>query len=287
MCNAEEDSIYSYSIVFPMTIGHRTIPALLDTGSSVSLIEKKMCTEKLKKCEKITMRTAGHGQGLVANFYVKQVFVIKSKAYEHCFLVVEETGLPHVKVIVGLDLFVKLKLNIYVDEALSVVLDGNKIPVIANAQPIMVNIVGIEYTKSYVYTKDEVIIPTQTAVRIEALLDNVDNEDYLSDRENTNNLVFITFHEKFQDLEVLAPVKGKTIELWMSDVSPVAIKIPNGSSITTAEFVSEYELTNPTCCAITNLCTPTDIDECDELPINHHNVWGSCSVRLFNSCIKL
>ena len=63
--------------------------ALVDTGSTVSLIEDVATGNVVKINNNITLKTAGKGDGLFSSSKVKQQFVIGNKIFEHEFLVVK------------------------------------------------------------------------------------------------------------------------------------------------------------------------------------------------------
>ena len=109
-------------------IGGQSYQALIDTGSTVSLIESSLVTGNLRRSDNIILRTAGNSQGLISTFKVNQDFEINSKKYQHEFLVVESLNLPLISIILGFDLISRFKFVIKVKDCTEVFLDGQLIP---------------------------------------------------------------------------------------------------------------------------------------------------------------
>ena len=115
-----------------MVINEQPVKALIDTGSTVSIIERNNVTGILKDTNNhVTMTTAGSGS---LNSYSKahQEFLLANKSYEHTFHVVESLGLQEVPIIIGFDLIAKLQISIIAGRPPRVYVDQAEIPVLTN-----------------------------------------------------------------------------------------------------------------------------------------------------------
>ena len=93
------------------------LEALIDTGSTVCLIEEDIVTGNVVKINNhITLKTAGKGDGLFSSSKVKQQFVIGNKIVEHEFLVVKSLHLSPISLILGYDLISRFKFVIKAQE---------------------------------------------------------------------------------------------------------------------------------------------------------------------------
>ena len=128
-----------------MHINDQPVKTLIDTGSTVSLIERKIVTGILHSTNKcVTMSTAGFGS-LHSYSEAHQEFSLVNKSYEHKFHVVKSLGFQGVPIIMGFDSISKLKLNIYAGEPPRVYVDQVEIPVITNhVHSYQINIIHIE-----------------------------------------------------------------------------------------------------------------------------------------------
>ena len=108
---------YVFSLRICVEIDGNKLMALVDTGSTVSLIEESVVTGNPVINDNITLKTAGKGEGLFSCYKVNQGFEINNKSYKHDFLVVKSLNLPPISLILGYDLISKLKfINIVASE---------------------------------------------------------------------------------------------------------------------------------------------------------------------------
>ena len=128
-----------------MHINDQPIKALIDTGSTVSLIERNRVTGILNDTNNcVIMNTIGFGS---LNFYSDdlQEFSLADKPYMHKFHVVESLGSQEVPIIIGFDLISELKLTIYAGEPPRVYVDQVEIPASTNhAHSYQINVIHIE-----------------------------------------------------------------------------------------------------------------------------------------------
>ena len=66
-----------FSVLVPIKVGCYNVLCLFDTGSSVSLIERKVCTSPIIKDDRVVMSTAGNGS-IVSQYKVHQLFSINN-----------------------------------------------------------------------------------------------------------------------------------------------------------------------------------------------------------------
>ena len=78
-----------YSCLIPIIVDNKIFSSLLDTGSTVSIIERSAVTSDIQINDTVLMRTAGEGPGFVSKHKVLQSFLINDKVYFHEFLVVD------------------------------------------------------------------------------------------------------------------------------------------------------------------------------------------------------
>ena len=131
--NSIDSKSYSFSLKIIIGICDKWLEALVDTGSTVSLIEEDIVTGNVVKINNhITLKTAGKGDGLFSNSKVNQQFVIGNKIFEHEFLVVKSLHLSPISLILGYDLISKFKFVIKAQENAQIFVDDLVIPTIAS-----------------------------------------------------------------------------------------------------------------------------------------------------------
>ena len=154
---------YVFSLKICVEISGKSYEALVDTGSTVSLIEEAVVTGDPVSNINITLKTAGKGEGLFSCYKVNQGFGINSKFYEHEFLVVKSLNLPPISLILGYDLISKLKFIIKAQEKTGIILDGNVIPTIPS--PLTINIVASEKERSsFAVNVSDIVVPAHVAL---------------------------------------------------------------------------------------------------------------------------
>ena len=80
--NSIDSKSYSFSLKIIIGICDKWVEALVDTGSTVSLIEEDIVTENVVKInDYISLKTAGKGDGLISNSKVKQQFIMGNKIF--------------------------------------------------------------------------------------------------------------------------------------------------------------------------------------------------------------
>ena len=142
------------------------INALIDTGSSVSLIEKSKVTVDMQLSDVITMKTAGDGQGLISKYKVVQPFLLNNKQYSHEFFVVDTLKLPNVSMIMGYDLLSKLNFVVYAGES-RVILDNEELPVITHCAPVHVNVIKVDnLPPTRLIAENDICLPANTALNV-------------------------------------------------------------------------------------------------------------------------
>ena len=155
---------YVFSLRICVEIDGNKLMALVDTGSTVSLIEESVVTGNPVINDNITLKTAGKGEGLFSCYKVNQGFEINNKSYKHDFLVVKSLNLPPISLILGYDLISKLKFIIKAQEQTEIILDGNVIPTIL-ANSLTVNIVASEKNRpTFAINVNEITVPPRTAL---------------------------------------------------------------------------------------------------------------------------
>ena len=142
--NSIDSKSYSFSLKIIIGICDKWLEALVDTGSTVSLIEEDIVTGNVVKInDHITLKTAGKGDGLFSSSTVKQQFFIGNKIFEHEFLVVKSLHLSPISLILGYDLISKFKFVIKAQENKQIFVDDLVIPTIAS-NSYTVNIIASE-----------------------------------------------------------------------------------------------------------------------------------------------
>ena len=155
---------YVFSLRICVEIDGNKCEALVDTGSSVSLIEETVVTGNLVINNNITLKTARKGEGLFSCYKVNQGFEINNKSYEHEFLVVKSLNLPLIFLILGYDLISKLKFIIKAQEKTEIIFDVNVIPTILS-NSLTVNIVASEKNRpTFSINVNEITVPAQSAL---------------------------------------------------------------------------------------------------------------------------
>ena len=123
--------------------GGKKIEALVDTGSTASLIEESVVMGNVIRNNNVTLKTAGSIQGLFSCYKVIQGFSINKKEYSHEFLIVKSLNLPPIAVILGFDLISKFKFVIKAQERMEIILDGKVIPTVLSPS-VTINVVASE-----------------------------------------------------------------------------------------------------------------------------------------------
>ena len=142
--NSIDSKSYSFSLKILIGICDKWVEALVDTGSTVSLIEEDIVTGNVVKInDYISLKTAGKGDGLISNSKVKQQFIMGNKIFEHDFLVVKALHLSPISLILGYDLISKFKFIIKAQENTQILIDDLVIPTIAS-NSYTVNIIASE-----------------------------------------------------------------------------------------------------------------------------------------------
>ena len=163
-CRKAENNVLALSLRMLIKIGGQTYQALIDTGSTVSLIESSVVTGNLRRNDNVTLRTAGNSQGLTSTFKVNQDFEINSKTYQHEFLVVESLNLPPLSIILGFDLISRLKFVIKAQDRTEIFLDGQLIPSF-QCPSLTVNVVQSEKEVSiFALVPEELTVPKSSAL---------------------------------------------------------------------------------------------------------------------------
>ena len=162
--NSIDSKSYSFSLEISVEISGKCYEALVDTGSTVSLIEEDVATGNVvKNNNNITLKTAGKGDGLFSCSKVKQQFVIGNKIFEHEFLVVKSLHLSLISLILGYDLISKFKFVIKVQENTQICVDDLVIPTIAS-NSYTVNIIASERERqTFLINNKEVNGPANSA----------------------------------------------------------------------------------------------------------------------------
>ena len=140
-------------------IGGKKIEALVDTGSTVSLLEESVVAGNVIRNNNVMLKTAGSGQGLFSSYEVIQGFSINKKEYSHDFLIVKSLNLPPIAVILGFDLISKFKFMIKAQETMKIILDGQVIPTVLSPS-VTINVVASEREVcSYLLCTQDIVIP--------------------------------------------------------------------------------------------------------------------------------
>ena len=224
-----------YSCLIPVIIGDKIHSSLLDTGSTVSIIEKDYITAPIEINDTIIMRTAGDGPGLVSAHKVLQEFTINDKTYIHEFLVVDSLHLPGVHVLLGFDIINKLKLTIQGGEPTRVILDQQLVPVIPCNTPVNVNVIRVEQLPVLkLYTCEDITLPANTCVNVCSVLKTRNVYE--------NQPILVSMDHKYVDYgpsEVLTALHAHNeVYFPMYNFSSASIFIPSGTYVAKADFVS-------------------------------------------------
>ena len=162
--NSIDSNSYSFSLKISVEISGKCYEALVDSGSTVSLIEEDVATGNvIRNNNNITLKTAGKGGGLFSCSKVKQQFVISSKIFEHEFLVVKSLHLSPISLILGYGLIIKFKFVIKAQENTKIFVDDLVIPTIAS-NSYTVNIIASERERqSFLINTREANVPANSA----------------------------------------------------------------------------------------------------------------------------
>ena len=162
--NSIDSKSYSFSLKITIGICDKWLEALVDMGSTVSLIEEDIVTgNDVKINNHITLKTAGKGDGLFSNSKVNQQFVIGNKIFEHEFLVVKSLYLSPISLILGYDLISKFKFVIKAQENTQIFVDDLVIPTIAS-NSYTVNIIASERERqTFLINNTEINVPANSA----------------------------------------------------------------------------------------------------------------------------
>ena len=161
--NSIDSKSYSFSLKISIGICDKWLEALVDTGSTVSLIEEDVTGNVVKINNHITLKTAGKGDGLFSNSKVNQQFVIGNKIFEHEFLVVKSLHLSPISLILGYDLISKFKFVIKAQENTQIFVDDLVIPTIAS-NSYTVNIIASERERqTFLINNTEINVPANSA----------------------------------------------------------------------------------------------------------------------------
>ena len=256
-----------YSLLIPVIVPSsynnvqsscHNIHSLLDTGSSVSLIEKQFVTNDLQLSDTVVMKTVGSGQGLISTHKVTQHFVLNGKLYLHDFFVVETLNLPGVSMIMGYDLITKLKLIINAGKS-SVTLDDLELPIFTNCQPLRVNVIRVEELKPFrLCVEDDVCLPANATLNVCL--------DVKSNNPNEGQLLLLEIEPKFLDccptgMLVKVDADNKTY-ITMINLSKSSQFIQQGTTVAVAEPVII-----PTMPVVSPISSMTS-DACDDEIVN-------------------
>ena len=227
-----------------MIINDKIHSALLDTGSTVSIIERKLVTGTIETNDNIFMRTAGEGPGLTSQYKVLQKFTINDRTYYHNFLIVENLNLPGVHVVLGFDIIKQLKISIHGGEPTKVILDNQIVPVVPCDNHLKINIIKVEPLPPVkIYTNDDIVIPACTSMNISTVIRN--------GNVNVGQLILISPDGKYSDLcppEVLSQVHANhEVYVNLNNHTAVSLFIPQGTFFAHAEPVSlpSYPVVSP------------------------------------------
>ena len=162
--NSIDSKSYSFSLKIIIGFCDKWLEALVDTGSTVSLIEEDIVTGNVVKInDHITLKTAGKGDGLISNSKVKQQFFIGNKIFEHEFLVVKSLHLSPISLILGYDLISKFKFVIIAQENTQIFVEDLVIPTIAS-NSYTVNIIASERERqTFLVNSTEINVPANSA----------------------------------------------------------------------------------------------------------------------------
>ena len=164
-------SRFVYSLRTRVHIDGRDFLALIDTGSTVSLIEEKAVTAYMMNNYNVTLKTAGKGEGLFSCYKVNQHFDINNRTYTHEFLVVKSLNLPTMSVLMGYDLITELEFVIFARPdrkgCTKIFLEGELIPTV-NSISLNANVHTSEKEKfSFAALAKDIVVPPHTALCVE------------------------------------------------------------------------------------------------------------------------
>ena len=251
-----------YSCLIPLIIDYQIHSALLDTGSSVSLIERRLVTGTLLLHDTVFLRTAGQGPGLQSQNKVVQTFTINDKTYVHEFLVVDDLNLPGIHVLLGFDIIKRLKISIHGGEPTKVVLDNMTVPVIPCDNHVNVNVVKVEQMLPLkLYTNDDIVIPACTSMNISMVIKGK--------RVSEKQLVLISPDNKYCDYcppEAVCHVHEQNeVFININNFMSVPLFIPQGTYFAEAEPVSL-----PCNYAVSSIVSTNNVDSDNEHTFEHY-----------------
>ena len=222
-----------YSCILQVKIGVHLFPSLLDTGSAVSLIERHICNGEFIVKDKIYMRTAGIGSGLMSEMSVKRKFFVGDRLIEHEFLVVDNLNLPGISIVIGFDLISQVGLEIIPGNGTHVYFGSNKIPILMNTNSLNVNVIKLEEKCPLLHLTEDVCIPAQTVLTVQT---NISDECV-----NPDELFLINAVETCRDFcltEAVVKLEGKSVSIPIYNFSPVPLKMLQGTQIAYLEKVT-------------------------------------------------
>ena len=213
-------------------IGGQTYQALIDTGSTVSLIESSVVTGNLRRNDNVTLCTAGNSQGLTSTFKDNQDFEINSKTYQHEFLVVESLNLPPLSIILGFDLISRLEFEIKAQDRTEIFLDGQLIPSF-QCPSLTVNVVQSEKEVSiFALVPEELTVPKSSALSLKLKVVGKNLPD--------NTQVLVKSHQGYCDLlpsEMLSVVTSNNVNIIVYNLSEKPVTLTSQLSIASIEPV--------------------------------------------------
>ena len=137
-CNTTEN--FDYSLVVKVLCNDQIVLALVDTGSTVSIIEHAIATCSVQRERSVTMKTAGGGE-IISLLTVNQKFKIAGVTCVYEFKVVRSLGLKGVQMILGFDLISHYEFSIEAGRNPKIMIEGISVPVVRRATPPAVNVI--------------------------------------------------------------------------------------------------------------------------------------------------